>query len=100
MATKGEILHITLRIGVRRFQMDVRRTDEYFYREAERLVNQRYQFYSGKYPGLETETYLMMTLLDVAVSLKRKESEAGAMPMAGVIEGLLADIDKALPEEA
>ncbi len=90
-------MHITLRIGNSRFQMNVARADEYFYREAEKLINKRYQFYSDRYPGQENETYLMMTMLDIAVSLKRKESEASTAPVVTVIESLLADVEKVLP---
>ncbi|MCD8304394.1 MAG: cell division protein ZapA [Prevotellaceae bacterium] len=97
MADRSEILHITLRIGTRQFQMDVERADESYYREAEKLINQRYRFYADRYSGQGNETYLMMTLLDLAVKLKRVESKADTSPMVNALESLVGDIERALP---
>ncbi|MCD7721038.1 MAG: cell division protein ZapA [Prevotellaceae bacterium] len=97
MADRSEKLNITLRIGTRQFQMNVERADEYCYREAEKLINQRYRFYADRYAGQGNETYLMMTLLDVAVMLKRIESKADTSPMVNALESLVGDIERALP---
>ncbi len=96
MAERGDILHITLKIGTRHFPMDVPRADEYFFREAEKLINKRYRFYADRYMGQENETYLMMTLLDVAVAYKRLESSADTAPIVSAMESLVADIEREL----
>ncbi len=92
-------MHITLRVGTRHFTMDVPRADEYFYREAEKLINKRYQLYADRYQRQENEVYLMMTLLDIAVAHKKLESSADTTPMVSAIESRVADIENALPQE-
>ncbi len=96
MAGKNDILHITLKIGAHQFQMDVARDDEFDYREAEKLINSRYRFYANRYPRLQNEMYLMMTLLDIAVRFKQLESSADNAPMLSALKGLLEDIEKEL----
>ena len=98
MAEQSEILQITLKIGTRPFPMNVTRADEYFYREAEKLINERYRYYADRYPAQGNETYLMMALLDIAVKYKRIESEADPAPVVTALESLLADIEKSLPQ--
>ena len=98
MVEQSGILPITLKIGSRTFPMNVARVDEYFYREAERLINDRYRYYADRYPSQGNETYLMMALLDIAVKYKRMESEADPAPVVAALEGLLADIEVALPQ--
>ncbi len=78
--------------------MEVPRADEFFYREAEKLINKTYRRYADMYAGLGTETYLFMTLLDIAVAHKKLQAEADRAPVADTLEALLADIDKELAQ--
>ncbi len=96
MAGKNDMLHITLKIGTHQFPMDVVRDDEFYYREAEKLINSRYRYYANRYPGQQNEIYLMMTLLDIAVRFKQLESSADNAPMLSALKGLLDDIEKEL----
>ncbi len=99
MAEQRDTLHITLKIGTRQFPMNVVRAEEFFYREAEKLINERYRYYADHYPAQENEIYLMMALLDIAVKYKRLESSADSTPVVTALEGLLAEVEKALPQE-
>ncbi len=96
MAGKNDMLHITLKIGAHPFPMDVVRDDEFYYREAEKLINGRYRYYANRYPGQQNEIYLMMTLLDIAVRYERLESSADNAPMLNALKGLLKEVEDEL----
>lgn len=91
-------LNITLKIGVRSFPMTIRRSDEFAYREAEKLINERLRFYADRYPTQTNETYLMMTLLDVALQLKQNEERFDATPWTNALQGLLGELETHLGE--
>ena len=52
--------------------MTIKRDEEYVYRQAEKLIKERFSFYTSSYPGQSTEMYLVMTILDIAVQSKRQ----------------------------
>ncbi len=91
-------LNITLRIGSRQFPMSINREEEFSYREAEKLINERLRFYANRYPTQSSETYLMMTLLDVALSLKQTELKNDSTPFVAALEGILHDLEANLPQ--
>lgn len=99
MAEQRNVQHITLKIGARQFPMNVAPADEYSYREAEKLINERFRFYADRFPALDNETYLIMSMLDITVRYKKLEAESDGTPLREALEGLLADIEKALPAE-
>ena len=61
---------ITIRFGSWDLPMTVQRKDEHIYREAEKLMKERYAFYTSNYKGLATERYMVMCMLDIAVRLQ------------------------------
>ena len=73
-----DTLSITLRFGSWTMPMTVRRDEEYIYRQAEKLIKERFNFYTSSYPGQNSEMYLVMTLLDIAVQSKKSEMEVDA----------------------
>ncbi len=94
----SEQLNITLKIGSRPFPMTVNRDEEYSYREAEKLINERLRFYADRYPTQSNETYLMMTLLDVALRLKQNELKNDSTPFVTALQGILHDLESNLPQ--
>ena len=76
--------------------MVVARRDEYIYREAEKLINSRFSYYASKYADLGYETYLLMVALDVAVRLKRKETDTDPEPVEKALASLLNEVEQAL----
>lgn len=78
--------------------MTILRSDEYMYRQAEKLVKERFNFYTSNYPGQSTEMYLVMTVLDVALKVKRQESSLDAQPLADRLVPLLDELESALDE--
>lgn len=74
--------------------MTVAREDEYAYREAEKLINERLRFYADRYPTQGTETYLMMALLDIALKLKQSELMQDSSSLATTLQSMLNDLEK------
>lgn len=91
-----DTLQIKLKLGTRALQMAVKRDDEVLYRGAERLINERFNYYSNHYPALGSEMYLTMLALDVAVRLKAVERDADPRPAMERIEGLIKEVEQVL----
>ncbi|MBQ7570673.1 MAG: cell division protein ZapA [Bacteroidaceae bacterium] len=89
-------LSIKLKFGNRILPMVVERADEYIYREAEKLINGRFNYYASKYPEQGHEMYLLMTSLDIAVRYKRMEISVDPAPMQKAIEALIAEVEQSL----
>jgi len=93
-----DTLSITLKLGSQILPMTVARKDEIIYRDAEKLINQRFAYYSSKYPQLGNEMYLTMMALDVAVQLKGMERDTDPQPMVGALQGMLGELEAAIAE--
>ena len=89
-------LSITLHFGSWTLHMTIKRDEEYVYRQAEKLIKERFNFYTNSYPGQNTEMYLVMTILDIAVQSKRQEAEGDAEPILQMIRPLLSEVEAAL----
>ena len=92
----NDTLSITLRFGSWTLPMTVRRDEEIFYRQAEKLIKERFGFYTSSYPGQSSEMYLVMTVLDIALQSKRQEAEGNAEPVLQLLRPLLAEVETAL----
>lgn len=91
-----DTLSITLHFGSWTLPMTIKRDEEYVYRQAEKLIKERFNFYTNSYPGQNTEMYLVMTILDIAVQSKRQEAEGDADPILQMICPLLSEVEAAL----
>ncbi len=96
MNTNSDTLSITLKLGSHKLPMVISREDEILYREAEKLINERFNYYATRYPKLGAEMYLTMMALDVAVKLKGTERNANPKPLMDRLEALLTDVEQAL----
>lgn len=94
-----DTLSITLRFGSWTLPMTIRRDEEYIYRQAEKLIKERFNFYTSSYPGQSTEMYLVMTILDIAVQSKRQETEGDAEPVLQLLRPLLSEVEAALKKD-
>ena len=93
---QSDSLSIKLKFGNRILPMVVARADEYIYREAEKLINSRFNYYASKYPDQGYEMYVLMTSLDIAVRYKRMETQVDPAPMQKTIEALIAEVEQSL----
>lgn len=99
MANVSDTLSITLKLGGQILPMTIKRADEEFYRDAEKLINQRFSYYANTYPQLGNEMYLTMTALDIAVQLKSTERESNLGVLTDTFKALVADIEASLEEK-
>lgn len=90
-------LNITLKIDNTPFQMEIQREDEYAYRQAEKLINERRRHYADTFPKQSNETYLIMTLLDIALKYKQNELRNDTQPFEQALSDMLRDINAQLP---
>ena len=79
-----DTLSITLRFGSWTLPMTIKRDEEYIYRQAEKLIKERFSFYTSSYPGQKTEMYLVMT---------------NAQPILDHLRPLLAEVEAALTKK-
>lgn len=99
MANVSDTLSITLKLGGKILSMAVKREEEEFYREAEKLINQRFTYYANTYPQLGNEMYLTMMALDIAVQLKSAERDSNLGPLSDTLKGLVGEIETALAQK-
>lgn len=92
----SDTFQIKIRLGARTFPITIKRDEEIFYRDAEKLINERFTYYANHYPNQGSETYLLMTILDIAVKLQRAEKSGNLKPVMGVLEGLVNEVENAL----
>lgn len=100
MAERSDTLSITLHFGSWTLPMTVRRDEEYVYRQAEKLIKERFNFYTNSYPGQKMEMYLVMTILDIAVKFKQQETSMDTEPITSRLEPLLAELESALEKKS
>ncbi len=91
-----DTLSITLRFGSWTLPMTIKRDEEYVYRQAEKLIKERFNFYTSSYPGQSSEMYLLMTILDIAVQSKRQETVNDSEPILQALRPLLSEVEAAL----
>lgn len=94
-----DTLSITLHFGSWTLPMTIKRDEEYIYRQAEKLIKERFSFYTSSYPGQHTEMYLVMTVLDIAVQSKRHETTNDTQPILDALQPLLSEVEAALINE-
>lgn len=90
---ESEYLRITIRLGKMLFPITIKRREEEVYRAAEKLINERLNFYAGKYQHQGDETYMAMAILDIAVALKKDEQKKDTTPLMDKVTTLLQEIE-------
>ncbi len=92
----SDTFQITLKLGGQNFSITINRDEEIFYRDAEKLINGRYNFYANRYPGQANTTYLLMTIIEIAVKLKKQEADGNLQPVMATLNGLVNELNAAL----
>lgn len=91
-----DIQKITIRFGSWDLPMTVPRKDEHLYREAEKLMKERYAFYTRSYTGLATERYMVMCMLDIAVRLQHALERQDNTDLLERLTPLITEIESKL----
>lgn len=92
----SDTFQITLKLGGQNFSMTIKREEELFYRDAEKLINQRYSYYANHFAGQSVTTYLLMTVLDIAVRLQRQAASGNIQPVMATLNGLVSELNAVL----
>lgn len=92
----SETFTINLRMGSLIFPITIKRTEEEVYRKAERLINERYNFYATHYPNQGNESYMAMAMLDIALTLKRNEDKNDTAPIMTFVENMLQEVEEVI----
>ena len=95
----GDTLSITIRFGTMSIPLNIPREQEYAYRQAEKLIKEKYGFYTSKYPGQSENIYLIMTMEDMPVQAKQNELALVVTPVAERLAPLIGELESALSSE-
>lgn len=90
---------ITIRFGSWDLPMTVNRKDEHLYRDAEKLMKERYAFYTNSYKGLATERYMVMCMLDIAVRLQHTIESNNDSSLIDKLKPLLEEIEQTIDKK-
>lgn len=88
--------NINIRFGSMDLSMTVLRKDEHLYREAEKLLKERFAFYTNNYKGMQMERYMFMCMLDVAVRLQRAMENNDNTELVDKLSPLVEEIESKL----
>ena len=97
--TNQDRLHIRLHVYDEEIEVVVKRDDEEYYRNAAKLITERYNAYAQAYKGRKSDhTIALMTLVDIALAYQRERSHNDTSPYDNVLAKLTAEIEDVLGE--
>ena len=92
----SDTFQITLKVGGQNFSLTIRRDEELFYRNAEKRINNRYSYYVNHFPGQSVNTYLLMSMLEIAVTLEKNDANGNIQPIMATLNSLISEVNSAL----
>ena len=92
-----ERLNIHLHVYDEEIEVTVNRAEEEYYRNAAKLITDRYNAYAQAYKGRKGEhTIALMTLIDIALRYERECGKNDIGPYDQILKKLTSDIEEAL----
>ena len=93
-------LHIRLHVYDEEIEVVINRDDEVYYRNAAKLITERYNAYSQAYKGRKSDhTIALMTLVDIALMHQKERANNDTSPYDNVLARLTAEIEEARAEK-
>ena len=90
-------LNIRLHVYDEEIEVKINREDDEFYRNAAKLITDRYNAYAQAYKGRKTEHIIsLMTLVDIALLYEKERSHNDTAPYDNVLARLTKEIEEAL----
>ena len=90
-------LHIRLHVYDEEIEVVINRDDEVYYRNAAKLITERYNAYSQAYKGRKSDhTIALMTLIDIALMYQKERTHNDTSPYDNVLAKLTKEIEDAL----
>ena len=97
---KEDRLHIRLHVYDEEIEVVIDRDDEEYYRNAAKLITQRYNAYAGVFKGRKSDHVIgLMTLIDVALMYEKERSRNDTLPYDNVLARLTSEIEAALGDD-
>ena len=94
---KKDKLHIRLHVYDEDIEVVINRDDEEYYRNAAKLITDRYNAYAQAYKGRKSEhTVSLMTLIDIALMYQKERMNNDTTPYDNVLAKLTTEIEEAL----
>lgn len=92
----GNLMKIHVLIDSVRYPMVIKRTDEFQYREAARLLNDRLNVYRESYPDIGITKQLTMTAYDMAFDAVTYKNRNDTQPYKDKLQELGKELDEYL----
>ncbi|MCI6160788.1 MAG: cell division protein ZapA [Prevotellaceae bacterium] len=97
MAEENDKLHIRLHIYDTDIPVNVKREDEYFYREAARLINSTINTYADLFKGRKSEKeVLYMAMIDISFRYMKDKDNKDTSVYDDILKKLTGEIEEAL----
>ncbi len=93
-------LHIRLHVYDEEMDVNIDRSEEQYYREAAKLITERYNMYAQMYKMHMSEHKIaLMVLIDIALRYQKEASRNDTTPYDDILKGLTDEIEDALGEK-
>ncbi len=90
-------LNIRLHVYDEEIEVKINREDEEYYRNAAKLITDRYNAYAQAYKGRKSEHVIsLMTLIDVALMYERERLHNDTAPYDDVLTRLTKEMEEVL----
>jgi cell division protein ZapA len=96
---KDDTLLIHVQIGGFRMPLRIPRSDEEIYRKAQKLVEERIEYYHKQYNQRSYQEVLILAAFHLATTLSRQQLSGDLGPVEERLQELEAEIDEALRQE-
>ena len=106
MAVENDILNIKLHVYDSDISVRIKREDEFFYREAAKLITSRVNTYADLYKGRKSEKevlymddllqFLEKTMIDITLRYQKNKDANDTSAINDILEKLTLEIEEAL----
>lgn len=94
---ENDKLHIRLHIYDTDMPVVIDRSDEFYYREAARDINDAINAYSEVFKGKKSDKEILyMALIDIAYNYEMEKSKNDTKPVCNVLSGITKEIEEIL----
>lgn len=97
MAEENDKLHIRLHVYDTDIPVKIQREDEYYYREAAKLINNTVNAYAEVFKGRKSDKEILyMALIDIALKFEQDKARNDVEPYNDILTKVTAEIEEAL----
>ncbi|MBO5001579.1 MAG: cell division protein ZapA [Prevotella sp.] len=97
MAEEKSKLHIRLHVYDTDIPVNVNRDEEFFYREAAKLINATVNTYANVYKGKKSDKEILyMAMIDIALRFEKEKTHNDTSPYDDILGKLTSEIEDAL----